>query len=379
MKRFLFTTFFLFLLFLLYMGYRGLNSRYRPAPAFAQNINTTALPSATSTTRPTDTVTPSPTIDYQVTAIIAQQTADEARRVNAIVTAEFEAREFAKTQLAHDEFMIMEQNKLASINATASLAPTSFAATQTQQFISNTQIAQKNQIIAAQMTATQYAPTQMVVMQNAQNAAQFGRVNYIISMVAKVGIVIFMLGIVVFLFRIPVAVVQNNQAEETEIEDEPAPKQETIIQVKSNNGGGDYSLTRYAIPCTPDQFREFAENITQGKKTLAINQWEGKDTLFTRPVILRVRAWLRENRESVFVTSTDDGQLVPTDDLLNFLCGWLDADRLPAGYEFETPHSPNNDGLPEDAKIMDKITMNMRNHAHDNGGGGTYPASTVAS
>jgi len=82
----------------------------------------------------------------------------------------------------------------------------------------------------------------------------------------------------------------------------PIPKQESIIEVeekstnlkqlfgyKTKKTGGANS-TRHAIPCTPEQLSELAENIRQGKKTLAINQWEGFGTLFTRPVILRVRA-----------------------------------------------------------------------------------------
>jgi len=113
---------------------------------------------------------------------------------------------------------------------------------------------------------------------------------------------------------------------------QPEQKQEleTVVWIKNIKDNGAKSL-RYTIPCSPDQLTELAEKITQGEKTLGINQWEGADTLFTRDVILHVRAWLRDNQ---FVTPTDDGQLAPTGELFDFFCGWLETKKLPDEYEF---------------------------------------------
>jgi len=314
----------------------------------------TSRPSLTATPVPTSTDIPTATIDYQMTAVIAQQTSDEARRVNAIITAEFEQRVFEQLQLTAQ----YEQRVQEIYQWTAMAAITTIPLTATQQAIVNAQIPTQQALIISQMSATADAPTQIVAMNNARNQLQFGKISYVVSIFATAALGLLMLCGVVWLIRNPVA------ARIEEIENEPKTTEAPVtrIDVYKNNGANSKS---YSIPCTSEQLSELAENITQGKKTLAINQWEGKDTLLTRPVILRVRAWLRENS---FVSIAPDGQLVPSDELLNFLCAWLDRGVLPADYKFETSHSPDNDASPNHAEIPTIQTIPMRNHSHESVG-----------
>lgn len=348
-----------------WIGTRVSIPRYNNAQA--QVIaNNTEYPTATRTPQPTVTLVPSATIDYQQTAIVAQSTADEARRINSMATAEYVR--LLNEQLAMTQ--VVEQQNFIIQSWTATAALTTIPLTATQQAIVNTQIPQQQQIIAAQMSATANAPTQIVAMENAVNYVKFAKVNKTAEVVGKFSISIFAIAVVVFMFRYPM----QKRIEADDEQPEPIkPEPVTRIDYYKNNGTNSFS---YSIPCTPDQLSELAENITQGKKTLAVNQWEGKETLFTRPVILRVRAWLRGNE---FVSVAGDGQLVPTDELLNFLCSWLDKGTLPTEYEFEVPHSPEMSAPSNHAEIMDKTTISMRNHTYDNGGGGTYPDLAVDS
>lgn len=308
----------LMLFFLAFVGFAliACSTSYQPAQEVVAITTVTVLPSAT----PTAAQIPTATIDYQSTAVIAQQTADEARRVNAMVTSQFEQRFHEQLQMTAEA-----DRRVQEIYAwTVTAALTSIPLTETQQAIINTQIPQQQQLVSAQLTATKEGPTQIVAMIAAENQAKYGRINYLVGMFATGSIGVFAIGIVAFLFRLPM------QAK-PEPAHEALPQTETVIQLKQNHGGGTYSLERMVIPCSPEQLTELAEKITQGLKTLAINQWEGKDTLFTRTVIHQVRGWIRLNE---FAVQTDDGQMAPTNDFLNFLMGWLDKQALPAEFEF---------------------------------------------
>jgi len=334
-------------------------SKYRGVQAQAIT-NNTEYPFATQTPQPTFTIVPSATIDYQQTAIVAQSTADEARRINSMATAEYVR--LLNEQLAMTQ--VVEQHNFTIMSWTQQAAATSIPLTATQQAIINTQIPQQQQIIAAQMTATKEGPAQLVAMRDAENRVQYGKLTYIANMVAALAIFVFAIGVVVFVFRFPMV-----KREPTEEKESPL---ETVVWVKNTKDNGTQSL-RVVVPCSPEQLTELAENITQGEKTLAINQWEGKDTLFTRDVILKVRAWLRDND---FVIPTDDGQLAPTGELFDFLCGWLETKKLPSGYDFPL-HSPDAGESPAHGENDHDSIITMRNHTHDNGGGGAYPHLAV--
>lgn len=369
MKKILFFGSLLFIFVMLVRAFVGSvqTSRYKPVQAQAI-ISNTEYPIATSTPQPTFTIVPSATIDYQQTAIVAQSTADEARRINSMATAEY--IRLLNEQLAMTQ--VVEQQNFIIQSWTATAALTTIPLTATQQAIVNTQIPQQQQIISAQMTATKYAPTQMAVMVDAQNNVKYGEARYLSGIVGPWVVLILVVGLLVFMFRYPVV-----KQEPTQLE--PQSQLETVVWVKNTKDNGAKS-TRRVIPCTPDQLSELAENITQGKKTLAINQWEGRDTLFTRDAILKVRAWLRDENEhpEIFVIPTDDGQLAPTGELFDFLCGWLESKSLPSDYEF-VPHSPEKSEPANHTENRQETIIPMGNHTYDNGGGGANPVLTVDS
>ncbi len=329
--------------------YKGLKSPYyRPVSALA--IDTQSAITGTATPQPTPSIVPTVTVDYQATLVIAQQTADEARRVNAMVTAEYQQR--AQEQLQMTAQFEQRVQEIYSWTATAAL--TAIPLTATQQSISNTQAVERNQIVIAQMTATAAYPTQIIAVNNAMNKATFGKAYYVFGMFAIFSLGVLMLSGVYWIAKNPVMAKTQPEIED-EGETEPA-QPETVVWVQSTKDNGAASV-RHAIPCTPEQLSELAENITQGKKTLAVNKWEGKETLFTREVILRVRSWLRDNQ---LVTVAPDGQLVPTNELLDFLMGWLDRGALPADYEFESPHSPEAGESSKSVEIPANHAMRMR-------------------
>jgi hypothetical protein len=298
-------------------------SRYRGAQAQA-TTNNTEYPTATQTAQPTETAIPSATIDHAATLAIAQATADEARRVNAEVT-------HAYLQLVQQQSAMTQQHELMVFEIyswTVTAAPSSQAATQTQQAAINTQIPMQQAFVIAQMSATANAPTQIVAMENAKNYVKFAKGNERADIAGKYFLIAVMFSLIVLSFRLPNYI--SHKINHESVSTEKELQLETVVWIKNTKDNGTKSL-RYTIPCSPEQLTELAENITQGKKTLGINQWEGADTLFTRDVILHVRSWLRDNQ---FVTPTDDGQLAPTGELFDFLCGWLETKKLPTEYEF---------------------------------------------
>ena len=306
---------------LLFIFLISCTGEYRPLaqPVQAQGAQ------QTSTEYPSPTITPQPTIDYQSTVDvaqgqveIAQATANEAMRVNAMATAQYV--ELMNEQIRFTAEVERQQHEIMAWTQVA--AGTTIPLTATQQAALNTQIPQRNALEAAYLTATKGAPTQMIAMARAQNQLRYGKYSYFASLIASSAIFVFVLGIVVWLYNNPLM-------PKVEIEQEPV-KNETTVWIRSDKDNGARS-TRYVVPCSPEQLTELSEHITQGTKTFAINQWEGADTLFTRPIILQVRAWLRENH---FAIPTGDGQLAPTHDGFNFLIAWLDTQRLPEEYEF---------------------------------------------
>lgn len=295
--------------------------------------NDTEYPSATPSIVPTETPIPTATIDYQSTAVIAQQTADEARRVNAEITAEFEKRLQEQIMVTAEH----ERNVMQIYSWTAQAEPTYIPLTATQQAFLNSQIPIKQTMISDQLTATEQAPTQLVAMIDAENYQRYGGVEYKFRIFGIVAISLFALCAAIYMLRLPVI------RKEIEVDSDAINNNETIIHMKDTNDGG-YRLTRVVIPCSAEQLTELAEAITQGKKTLAINQWEGRETLWKRDVILRFRGWLRDKDKHggvMFALPTEDGQLAPTNEFLDFLFGWLENRKLPDEYEFK-PQEPEN-------------------------------------
>jgi len=210
----------------------GCSSPYRETQAISANDMATIAIADT----PTATIIPSATIDYQVTAIIAQQTADEARRVNALVTAQFEQRALEQLQMTAQA----EQRSQEIYGWTVTAALTSIPLTATQQAALNTQIPHEQMLLAAELTSTKEAPTQMIAMIDAQNHAIFGRADYIARTFAMIAFGVFCIGLIVFLVRLPT----TPTAQAFDDEQPVAAQTETVVQMKRDLGNGDFSFSR---------------------------------------------------------------------------------------------------------------------------------------
>jgi hypothetical protein len=277
-----------------------------------------------------DTTTPVPTstVDYMQTAIIAQQTADEARRVNTIVTAEHEQLLMGQLLLTADA----EQREQAISEWTAIVANTSIPLTATQQVYVNTQISERNRMVAAEMTRTAVYPTQIVAAVRAENYKKFGGVLEIVQITGLGGLVVFMVSLSVFVLRHPLQKMEEGK-----------PDEELVMWMKQSHSHGS-SDKKITIPCSEDQLTEFAVEILGKRRTLAINQWEGNGTLFKRDTYLQFRAWLRDPFGEApkpsslpFAISGENDQLVATEALMDFLRGWMEGRRLPEGLVIERP------------------------------------------
>jgi hypothetical protein len=366
MKKLLFfgSLLFIAVMFVRFLVARAPTYRYQGTQAQALT-NNTEYPSATRTPQSTSTLIPSATIDYQQTAIVAQSTADEARRINSMATAEYVR--LINEQLAMTQ--VVEQQNFMIQSWTATAALTTIPLTATQQAVNNTQIPAQQQIISAQLTATKNAPTQIVAMENAKNYAKYAEANQVAGVVGKFSVGGFVIGILIFIFRIPVA------KKVEPMQSQPEAQLETVVWLKNTKDNGAQSI-RNVIPCTPEQLTDLATKITQGETTFGINQWEQVCKTFKsdRDIIHAVRGWLQLNK---FAYANGKGELAPSDEGLDFLCGWLESNRLPTEYEFKETPSPEMPSPSNHDENMEKSPITMGNHNHDNGGGGAYPTLAV--
>lgn len=286
----------------------------------AAAIASTSTQYATPTFIPTQTPIPSPTIGYEATLAIAQSTADEARRVNAQVTAQHEQVVLSELQLTADT----EYRAQQVLSWTAQAGPTIIPLTATQQVLMNTQIANSQALASGFLTATHQAPTQMAAIVQVQNVARYARVNEIVKIIGMGALILFMLAIVAFINRLPVA--------QTKAEVEP--QKETVIQMRKDTGQGLFTQTRTVVPCSPEQLTELAELAVNGEKKFGINRLENHTRTFKsqRETLVKVRLWLQEND---FVIKDTDGSVTLNADGEAFLTEWFDLHKLPDEYEFE--------------------------------------------
>lgn len=273
---------------------------------------------------PTGTPVPTSTIGYEATIMIAQATADEARRVNAEVTAAHEANILSILQLTADG----EKRNQEILSWTAQAGPTIIPLTATQQVISNTQLANGQQIVAAGYTQQAAAPTQYAAMVQGQATKQFAQINEIMKLFAMGALLLFMLALVAFFNRFPI---QPKQEQELPTE--------TVVQMRKDNGQGSFQQTRVVVPCSPDQLSELAELAVDGEKRFGINRMESSSRTFRgqRATLLAVREFLVTNG---FVIADDNGHIALNANGEAFLAGWFDFHKLPIGVEFAPPPAP---------------------------------------
>lgn len=315
-------------------------------------IADTAVPTWTATS----TLEPTPTIGYQATAEIAQQTAEAAIRLNVAVTAEAEQR--IQQQMAWTAEANVREQELLGWTATA--ASTSVALTATQQAVLNTQIPAQQALMSAQMTATQGAPTLMVAMRGAEIEVYWAPLEYFLKAMMMVAVsALFVTGSLALYADYQRKKRSENAAACSGAEND-APvivptdlPMHTVVDLKTDNGGGFSSTQRLVVPCNAKQLTHLAAGLISGRKTLAYKYWEVKGSL-GRETYDKVRDFMLA-KENGFAVDNGKGVLALTDKGRDFFRNWLDQNVLPHSYEFE----------PESQGLQGESAHDHENHAHD--------------
>lgn len=322
------------------------------AEAGTPAVQRSLTPAATATA----TVSPTPTVDWQGTAVIAQQTADEARRLNTAATAAYEQR-------LHEESAWTAQADTWTAQAAESTATaylTSVPLTSTARVEDLTANSAQMTLTSNEMTATEHAPTQVVAMIDAQNYEEYGALDFVIRLFVLAGLGVFLFGVGIFaFFNKPLGVGKPGRQPAAPVQKDPdlipLKQQATVVQYTKNNGQGFRQDFVYKIPCSREQLSELADRVINQKETLGVNRWEGEKSLLTRAVILRLRHFFMVNKLAV---SSGVGRVALNDAGLKFLQDWLDSNALPHSYSFV----PFDDSAP--------LNMSHDADAHDAVGGG---------
>jgi hypothetical protein len=300
------------------------------APLGTPEAKRSATPAITATA----TLSPTPTVDWQGTAIVAQATADEARRLDTQATAQEKDR--IQEQLAWTAEANQWTAQADQWTATAAL--TSVPLTATQQAVVNTQVPIDQALMSGQLTATKEAPTQIVAMIDAKNYETYGATDYVVRLFVLGALGVFLLGIGLFALSArnkedvkPRSAVPSQAVREPDL---IQLKPETIVNAKTDYGKG-YGIDQvYKVPCSREQLSELAERVIVKGETLGVNNFEGSGTLFTRSVFMRVRNFLQANFMAKSA-GAGSGSMILTDKGEAFLRGWLERNELPHSYSFD--------------------------------------------
>ncbi len=272
-------------------------------------------------------------MDWKGTAIVAQATADEARRLDTQATAAEKDR--IQQQLAWTAQADMWTAQ--SDQATATAYMTSVLLTSTARIEDLTATSAYMTLTSNQMTATEHAPTQVVAMIDAKIYEEHGETDFIVRLFVLGALGVFLLGVGLFaLGAKPRAEVNVRNAVPARAKVEPdliplRQEPETVIKVKMDSGQGFGQDILLTVPCTREQLTELADGVINGDVTLGVNNWEGKNTLLTRAVIGRVRHFFEANK---MATRDAGGRVTLTEGGLALLHGWLQRGKLPYSYSF---------------------------------------------
>ncbi len=311
------------------------------------------------TPQPTATQSPVPTATtgYEATAhaaetsaYIAQSTADAANRVMVQATNDQQQREHEAAMQNADATAQAQADEFTRDGWTATAALTAIPLTSTAQVDNLTAIADYKAVTIAQLTATAALPTQIVAESNARTQAKLAPVFAFVQLFAIFAIGVFMLFAAWFMrwywmredarqektahAASPQGVAERNgftPIAQSEPEPEFIQPTETVITVRQDHGDGNMRMDKYTVPCTREQLLQVAENVLTKGWTLAINQWESAETLFTRNTFGKLRSWLQSNQ---FAVSAGSGTLALSPEGQAFLDAFLNAAQLPTEYQF---------------------------------------------
>lgn len=314
--------------------------------------------SATPVATATITITPSPTVDWKGTAIVAQATADEARRLDTQATAAEKDRIQQQLGWTAQADMWTAQ----SSQATATAFMTAVPLTSTARSVDLTANAANMTLASGQMTAVKEAPTQVKAMADAKIYEEYGETDFIIRLFVLGALGVFLLGVGLFALgarskegaKAGSAAPNQGKADPGLIPLRQEP--ETVVKVKTDNGQGFGRDLLLTVPCTREQLTELADGVINGDVTLGVNNWEGKKTLLTRAVIGRLRHFFEVNKMAMRDAA---GRVTLTEDGLAFLHGWLQRGKLPYSYSF----------APEESDMPLHMSHEHDAHAIAHGGG----------
>lgn len=348
MKNIVMTYLFLAMLVLTGCGAPLVQAAEAGTPAVQRSLT----PAATATA----TVSPTPTVGWQATAVAAQATADEAMRIDTASTAAEKDRVQVQLGWTAQADMWTAQ----SDQATATAYGTSVPLTSTARVEDMTATSAYMTLTSNQMTATEHAPTQVVAMIDAQNYEEYGALDFVIRLFVLAGLGVFLFGVGIFaFFNKPMGmgkpVKQPAAPAQKDPDLIPLKQQGTVVQYTTNNGQGFGQDLVYKIPCSREQLSELADRVINKNETLGVNRWEGEKSLLTRAVILRLRHFFMVNKLAV---SSGAGRVALNDAGLTFLRDWLESNALPHSYSFV----PVDDSAP--------LNMSHVAGAHDAVGGG---------
>jgi hypothetical protein len=293
---------------------------------------------------------PTATIDYQVTAnvaetqvAIAQATADEANRLMVQATNDEKQREHERAIVDAQGTQQESANQMVRESWTATAALTAVPLTSTAQVDNSTAISAQTTLTTSLITSTAELPTQIVAVAKAKADAQYAPVYMGVQIFAIFAVGVFLFFTASFMrwywmredkraaeaahAQSPQGIAERHGFTPVAIAPDPAPEVEFIQPVDTvapkNN--------MYTLPCTKEMLLQFAENVLTKNWTLGINAWERDDTLFTRDTYKPFRLWLLSNR---FAASTGGGALALTENGRVFLEGFLNTSALPTEYQF---------------------------------------------
>lgn len=301
------------------------------------------LSSPTFAVSVTPSVVPTATVDYAATAVVAQATADEARRVNAEATAQHE-------RIVQEQLLLTseaERRVFEQAGWTVTAAGTAIPLTQTQQAVANTQIAAHQTLVIMQATQTVEAPMMLREISDAESYVRYAPLRVLGDVLMKFAVAVFSVALFTLALWLRKQPQWNKKVADEMLEaylneegqrqagagGEAVVHQLDVTKVKLKDMSDGYSKTlQFAVPCSADALTELAEGLLSGTKTFAINFWEGSESKnFTRKLIEEVRHWFMLNR---FAMSVGGGQVVLTELGKKFLLAWLESRNLPAEYRF---------------------------------------------
>lgn len=273
--------------------------------------------------------TATPTIGWQATAMVAQATSDEARRVNAEAT------------VAHESFLAvgleatMSSNdlELARVWQTATFALTAIPLTMT----ANSSIIEAANVrletVKIQATMTADAPDLLYRYKQAEAYDAERMQNVEIALKYIIGIFIVALAFLVVvagIMRLSSLIhLEPASAEEIETSIPNLDEEEPLVvpQYKAKALDSDF-----VIPCTPEQWGALAHGVIENNVPLGINQWESGDMPFSRETYYPIRNLFQRKQWMVVGSGM---KYVPAAELEAAFRLWIAERRLPEGYSFK--------------------------------------------